>query len=83
LRDFSLDAALPASAESLTEIHDAIHSGSSLVTAFGTAAKLRNTTGHNLVWDDIFSTPVKYVDLFEQVMSAMSAILYVISWKLI
>jgi hypothetical protein len=45
---------------------------------FSTTAKLRNTTGHNLVWDNIFSAPAKYEDLFHQVMNAL---LYVIALK--
>jgi hypothetical protein len=80
LRDFSLCDPPPASAESLREIHEAIEGSTSMETAFSTAAKLRNTTGHNLVWDDIFSTPAKYVDLFQQVMNA---ILYLIARKLV
>ena len=80
LRDFSLSAPPPASAESLAEIYDAIQGDTSTKTAFSTAAKLRNTTGHNLVWDDIFATPDKYADLFHQVMNA---ILHVISRKLV
>jgi hypothetical protein len=67
-------------ANSLADIHGAIQNGTSRETAFSTAAKLRNTTGHNLVWDDIFATPAKYVDLFQQVMNA---VLHVISQKLV
>ena len=52
----------------------------SIETAFATTGKLRNTTGHNLVWDDIFDTPKNYVDLFDQ---EVNAILHVISQKLI
>lgn len=79
LRDFSLAIAPPSSANTLQEIHDAIQGGSVVEAAFGTAARLRNTTGHNLVWDDIFSTPQKYVDLFHQVMNAL---FFVIAGKL-
>lgn len=80
LRDFSLACPPPSSAESLSEIHEAIQGNTSIETAFSAAAKIRNTTGHNLVWDDIFSTPIRYTDLFQQVMNA---ILHVISRKLV
>ena len=80
LADFGLAAAPSTSAGSLTEIYDAIQGSASIETAFSTAAKLRNTTGHNLVWDDIFSTPGRYVELFEQVMNAL---LHVVSLKLL
>jgi hypothetical protein len=75
--DFNLIRA-PDSREltSLNNIHAAIQGSTSEETAFSTAAKLRNTTGHNLVWDDIFATPRQYVDLFQQVVNA---ILFVIS----
>lgn len=80
LRDFGLVDAPPASAESLAEIYDALQGATSTEAAFSTAAKLRNTTGHDLVWDNIFATPTKYVGLFQQVMNA---ILHVISQKLL
>ena len=78
LRDFKLTQAPETYATSLEEIHRAIKNGSSVDTAFSTTAKLRNTTGHNLVWDNIFSAPAKYEDLFRQVMNAL---LYVIAVK--
>jgi len=78
--DFGLAGAPSTSASSLTDIYDEIQGSASIETAFSTAAKLRNTTGHNLVWDDIFSTPARYVELFEQVMNAL---LHVISRKLL
>ena len=80
LQDFSLTSVPQSSARTLQAIYDAIHGRGNIENAFSTAAKLRNTTGHNLVWDDIFATPQKYVDLFEQVMDA---ILFVIAKKLI
>jgi len=80
LQDFSLANVPPGSAQTLKEIHDAIQGGSDVETAFATAAKLRNTTGHNLVWDDVFATHQNYVDLFQQVMNAL---LFVIARKLI
>lgn len=39
-------------------------------SAFNTTAKLRNTTGHNLVWDDIFD-PTPYRALFTQEVNAL------------
>ena len=35
--------------------------GNSLLSAFNTTSKLRNTTGHNLVWDDVFLITRKYI----------------------
>lgn len=45
--------------------------------AFSTSAKLRNTSGHNLVWDDALD-PIAYRTLYEQEVNAM---LLVISTK--
>lgn len=42
-----------------------------LQTAFNTAARIRNTTGHNLVWDDIFDQPNNYKKLYDQTMNAI------------
>lgn len=72
-------ASVRGSADTLEEIHRAIQD-SSIETAFGTAVKLRNTTGHNIVWDDIFNTPRKYADLFDQLTNA---ILHVICRKFV
>jgi hypothetical protein len=72
-------AAVRRGADTLEEIHNAIQD-SSIETAFGTAVRLRNTTGHNIVWDDIFNTPRKYTDLFTQLTSA---ILHVICRKFV
>jgi|ERR1051326_8782875 hypothetical protein len=77
--DFGNKCSVTISASTLADIHAAIKD-SSIEIAFGTTGKLRNTTGHNLVWDDIFDKPKNYVDLFEQ---EMNAILHVISQKLI
>ena len=78
LHDFGLADPPSTTAQSLSEIHDAIQGNWSIVAAFSTAAKLRNTTGHNLVWDDIFDTPSRYTHLFRQVINA---IFHVISLK--
>jgi hypothetical protein len=76
--DFGLAQVPETSAETLREIYDAIQGSDSVETAFSTAAKLRNTTGHNLVWDNVFDTPEIYVALFDQVMNA---VLYVVDAK--
>jgi hypothetical protein len=52
--------------------------GQDIVTAFNTAAKLRNTTGHDLDRDNVFTQPAAYTDLFHQVMNS---ILYVVAVK--
>jgi len=81
-QDFRTELHVPAiqgtSAGTLHEIYDAITGSNTAETAIRTAAKLRNTTGHNLVWDDVFSNPVIYRALFEQVMNA---VLYVVDAK--
>lgn len=77
-KDLNVPANQGASASTLQEIYDAIKGSNTAETAFSTAAKLRNTTGHNLIWDDVFSNPVIYRALLEQVMNA---ILYVVDAK--
>jgi len=63
------------SATTLEDIYNAIND-SSLDTAFRTTAKLRNTTGHNLAWDDIFDL---YDDVYEKFFQQeVNAILYLI-----
>lgn len=64
-------------ATSLKGILDAI-SDDTMVTAFNTTAKLRNTTGHNLVWDDIFDNSANYEALVNQ---ELNALFYVIQRK--
>jgi hypothetical protein len=46
--------------------------------SFTVVSQLRNTTGHNLVWDDIFDSPTHYTALFEY---EIDAIFYVITTK--
>jgi hypothetical protein len=69
-------AKVAARASTLQEVLSTIK-GNDLRSAFETTAKLRNTTGHNLVWSDIFAENV-YRELFEQ---EVNAILYVITKK--
>ena len=45
-------------------------------STFETTAKLRNTTGHKLLWDNVFSDITNYKKLYEQ---EIMAILYVIT----
>jgi hypothetical protein len=47
-----------------------------LIDAFSVSAKLRNTTGHSLVWDDAFTDPDSFRKLYEHEVNAM---LYVVS----
>lgn len=62
------------SSSSLKDILKDIKSND-LQTAFNTTAQLRNTTGHNLVWDDIFDQPNNYKKLYDQIMNAIFFIL--------
>ena len=73
--DFNIQVA--TGSDSLQEIVNGIE-GNSILSAFTTTSKLRNTTGHNLVWDDVFNNPETYRSLFSQ---EMNAILYIISLK--
>lgn len=66
---------ISTSAHSLADIL-AGATDNSLLTAFTTTAKIRNTTGHNLVWDDTFASPSQYQLLFEQ---EVNSILYIVS----
>jgi len=66
------------SADSLQDIITGI-TGDSMRSAFTTTAKLRNTTGHNLVWDDeVFEDPDQYKQLFHQEINALP---YLVSVK--
>lgn len=68
---------LSSSAKSLQEIVGGI-SGNDLKTSFETTSKLRNTTGHNLVWDDVFNDANNFKLLFEQ---QVNAILFLVNKK--
>ncbi|UFH54795.1 hypothetical protein [Spirosoma sp. KNUC1025] len=65
---------------SLASIISSIHSSkiSNKELSFSVTTKLRNTTGHNIVWDDIFDNVKNYKDLFEL---QVDAILHVIAKK--
>lgn len=75
--DFS--QGVQASAESLQQILDSVHDNA-LVTALTTTAQLRNTTGHNLILDNVFDNATNYETLFNQVVNAL---FYVIEKKFI
>jgi hypothetical protein len=66
-------------ADTLQDILDAV-TDNSLLTAFCTASRLRNTTGHNLVWDNIFHSTSNYEILVDQILNAL---LYLIERKFI
>ena len=70
---------IPTGSSTLQDIVDGIQ-GNSIQSAFTATSRLRNTTGHNLVWDDVFNNPDTYQNLFCQ---EMNAILYLISSKFI
>jgi hypothetical protein len=78
LKDFDLNMSPPSSASTLREIHGGLAGANSIEVAFGTAAKPRNTAGHNLVWDDVFSDSQIYIHLVNQVMNA---VLFIVSVK--
>lgn len=67
----------PTSASSLADVLAGV-TDNSLFTAFTTTAKLRNITGHNLIWDDVFSTTGAFQRLVHQ---EYNALLYLIDRK--
>jgi hypothetical protein len=69
---------LNISASTLTEIVAFASATSSQDGALCTAGKIRNTTGHDLAWDDIFDDPTNYRLLYER---TVDAILFVVSAK--
>lgn len=81
LRDRSFQGDFPGayqtSARSLADIL-ANATDNSIETAFSTTARLRNTTGHNLIWDDVFDIPNALTRLVNQ---QFNALLYVIERK--
>ena len=59
-------------ADSIRDIRESIKlDANDLRTAFETTARLRNTTGHKLTWEDIFDDPNNYRILFEQEVNAV------------
>ena len=61
---------LETSADSLADILSAVD-GDTMRSAFSTTAKLRNTTGHNLVWDDAFCDPENFRLLVRQELNSL------------
>jgi len=76
-REFSITQHISTSAGTLSEIVASIQ-GQDILTAFTVVSKIRNTTGHNLMRDDVFSDPETYRKLFEQ---GMNAVFYLIQKK--
>ncbi len=68
---------IPTSASSLANILVGI-TDNTLLTAFTTSARIRNTTGHNLIWDDTFASPNQYQLLFEQ---EVNSIFYIVGYS--
>ena len=66
------------SAASLEDVL-AVAQQKSVQVAFDTASRIRNTAGHNLVWNDVF-TMVNYRTLFEQ---QVDALLYIVATRFI
>lgn len=62
---------ITTSSSSLQDIVGAISNNNDLQTSFNTASKLRNTTGHNLVWDDVFNKTDNFKILYQQLINAM------------
>jgi hypothetical protein len=64
-------------AKSLKDVVDDIK-GNDATNVFEITSKLRNTTGHNLVWDDVFNDPNNFLKLYQQ---QINAIFYLIQKK--
>lgn len=59
------------SSSSLQDIINSVNSNNDMQTAFNTASKIRNTTGHNLVWDDVFNNVDNFKTLYRQLLNAI------------
>jgi hypothetical protein len=70
---------IQTSSDSLQDIVDSIRDDT-YITAFSTASKLRNTTGHNLIWDNIFQSTTNYEILLNK---SFDSLLYLIEKKFI
>lgn len=73
-------ASVSPSADSLRQAFNGI-TGNDIQSAFDTTSRLRNTTGHNLVWADVeyvLGDPENYRMMFEQ---EVNALLYVVATK--
>jgi len=71
---------LQTSSGSINAIITSIGTNTDVQTAFNTTGKIRNTTGHNLNWDDVFNDPANFETLFTQIMNAILYI-YVIDFS--
>ncbi len=61
---------ISTSSSSLKDIINSVGTNTDMQTAFNTATKLRNTTGHNLVWDDVFDDVGHFRILYYQLINA-------------
>ncbi len=57
-------------ATTLSEILSGVKNNS-LLTTFSTTAKIRNTTGLNLIWDECFTIPSNYELLCQQILNSI------------
>ena len=74
---FDFPIKIKTGADTLTEVIIGI-SSNDVQTAFCTTSQLRNTAGHNLVWDDVFDNLSDLKKLYEQ---QVNAIFYLIQKK--
>ena len=77
LSDFSLVAAPDTRANLLQDIVNA-STALDTNTVFSNTARLRNTTGHKIIWDNPFTSPDVYEKLYKQIATAL---LYVVAKK--
>lgn len=70
---FGLTEKLSQNANKLEEIvkHLPSPQARNIQRTFEITAKIRNTSGHGLQWDDVFQTPETYQTLFEEQVSAI------------
>lgn len=70
-QDYSITEKIDTS--EITELKTILSSiiDSTVKTAFEVTFKIRNASGHNLVWDDIFDKQDNYKKIYEQIINAM------------
>jgi hypothetical protein len=72
------DEKIQTGANTLQEILLDCKDNETLIKSFSTTSRLRNTTGHNLVWDHVFQDGANYDRLVNQIVNA---VLYLIERK--
>jgi hypothetical protein len=78
LQQFKTKYSIPnisSSSTDLASIASSMGTGRSCKEVFDITAKIRNTTGHNLAWDDIFNNQTVFNDLVEHIILS---ILYIV-----